>query len=582
MAVYPVIMCGGAGTRLWPASRPSRPKQFIRLLGAASPFQETVRRVVAIKDARPPVIVGAVAHQSWIELQLAELGVDGVLILEPTPRDSGPAMTAAATWIADTDPAGVAVVVASDHHIPDDAAFRRAIDTAVEGARDGWIVTLGVTPSGPATSYGYIEAGAAAGGVRKVAAFVEKPDAATARAYVASGRLWNSGNFIVQARTFMEELQRHAPEVKTAVRRALDEGRREGPALHLGSCFAETPRISIDYALMEKTDCAAVLPVHFDWSDVGAWDAVHDVSPHDADGNAFQGAAILEGARDCLVRAEGGMVVAAVGVSNLAIIAEPDAVLVCDLASSQQVKLVVERLKAERRPQIDVAAAPDLADLAPGYLRWLRCGVLPLWWALGADHERGGFHEQLDREGRPIASARHAGRQARVIAAYAAAAAQGWPGPWRQAAEHGLRWLREHHRRPDGLYRASVTVAGAPVEEAVQPEDQAWILLALAALQRAQPERDELAAEAESLLRHVTRTFGKPADAPHQDGAEDVAAEAERLRAALVRREADPAWRQDAARALASLEGRREPASADSLHPLVAAGIVLESVLGRP
>ena len=214
--VVPVILCGGAGTRLWPASRPSRPKQFLPLLGARSLFQDTVLRMGQLTGAAEAVVVTGQAHLEAIRRQLEEIGADAFVIVEPEGRDSAPAMAAAASWIAARHPGAIAVCVASDHHIPDVAAFCAAADIAVAAATGGAIVTFGVRPSHPSTAYGYLELGAplpSPDGVFKLSRFVEKPDAETAAAYVEAGYLWNSGNFVFSAEQLLEELDRFAPAV---------------------------------------------------------------------------------------------------------------------------------------------------------------------------------------------------------------------------------------------------------------------------------------------------------------------------------------------------------------------------------
>lgn len=353
MVLYPVIMCGGAGTRLWPASRPSRPKQFLALAGERSLFQETVARCAPLASGAGRLIVVAGAqHAGWIERQLDDLGVEATVLLEPEPRDSAPAMAAAAAWIAARDPEGVAAFVASDHFIPDHDAFRRAVREAAGAAGTGRIVTLGVRPRTPSSAYGYIKP--AGRGLSAVEAFVEKPDEATAEAYIGAGYLWNSGNFIVAARTLVAQLEQHHPEVLKAAAAALPDGE----ATTLKDVFRTAPKISIDYAVMEKTDAASVLEVDFDWSDLGAWDAIA------ATGAGSAGAQVVGDSENCLIRAPEGVVVAAVGVSNLAIIVEKDAVLVCDLSRAQDVKAVVETLKAVApgRLDFDVEAETDRAD----------------------------------------------------------------------------------------------------------------------------------------------------------------------------------------------------------------------------
>jgi mannose-1-phosphate guanylyltransferase/mannose-6-phosphate isomerase len=527
MQIYPVIMCGGSGTRLWPASRPGSPKQFIPLVGGYSTFQQAALRVNGVSDARAITVVGGVRHQAAISRQLREIGVSAQVLLEPQARDSAPAMAAAAAWIIGQDPDGVAVVVAADHHVPDAEAFQAAIAQAALGAEQGWIVTLGVRPTYPSPAYGYIKSGGSLGSVLAVEAFVEKPDEAVAARYLRAGYLWNSGNFVVRAATLIEALKAHAPGVAEAAQAAIETGVEVAPSvLTLGAPFAGAPKISIDYAVMEKTDRAAVLPVDFAWSDLGAWDAVRTAAPLDAAGNAVEGDVVLEGAENTLVRAAPGMVVAALGVRNLAIVAEPDAVLVCDLDHSQGVKRIVDRLAAASKPQVDRPASAgidgpaDLPAFAAAYDHWLSTQALPVWWALGADHARGGFEESLELDGRATGAPRHAKYQARQVFAYAVGGRLGWRGPWREAADQGLSYLDDRYRLPSGLYRPLVAADGTPLDDNPVLYDQAFVLLAMAAVHAVRPERGGLPSAALGLLEAIDRAFVHPAGGYREVGAQ--------------------------------------------------------------
>ncbi|ATQ43966.1 AGE family epimerase/isomerase [Caulobacter mirabilis] len=501
MRIYPVIMCGGAGSRLWPVSRPSRPKQFVSLDGQATIFQHTVERVAALAADRSLVVVSGARYEAILSRQLAEVGLEASMLLEPEPRDSGPAMAAAAAYVAETDPDGIIAVVASDHHVPDADAFRRAIAVAGQAAAEGWIVTLGVRPTGPATAYGYIRPGPASGEVLQVDQFVEKPDLNRALAFLDQGCLWNSGNFVARATTLLEEIARHAPGLAEAAGEALRSARRTGRSIRLGDAFLDAPRISIDYALMEKTDKAAVLPVAFSWSDLGAWDAIHAVGEHDDAGNVVSGNAILVDSHDCLIRNDGPLRVAGVGLHDLAIVAEPDALLICGLDSSQSVKLIVDRLTAAQARELDVPAELTLTAWRDRYEDWLKASALPLWWTLGADFDHGGFHEALDEHARPIQAGRRSRVQTRQAYVYAVAAAQGWSGPWRQAALHGLDFFLAHYAREDGRYAALVAPDGAVLDDTPVLYDQAFALLAMAAVSRIAPERTDIGDRAAALLK---------------------------------------------------------------------------------
>lgn len=505
LATYPVIMCGGSGTRLWPASRPSRPKQFIPLLGPLSSFQQTILRLAGAENAAQPVIVAGRIHAAAIREQLAALGVEATLLLEPEARDSAPAMAAAAAWVAAQDPDGVMVVCASDHHVPDAEAFRDAVNVAARSAAaDGLIVTLGVRPSAPSSAYGYIQPAQGETAVKPVAAFVEKPNEALARTYVEAGYLWNSGNFVVSAKTLLAELDNFAPAVSGAARVAVEEASPKGGGLLLGPGFSGATKISIDYAVMEKTTRAAVLPVAFEWSDLGAWDAIQAAAAGaegDAAGNAVCEGVIVQGASNCLVRNSGsGQLVALIGVSDLAVIVENDAILVCGLQAAQDVKGAVDQMKALRHGAVDIASAGDLRTLADRLTGWLMTQALPVWWSLGADHGGAGFVEAIGQDGAPLAIPRRGRLNGRQAYSFATAGRLGWAGPWRQAAVHGLEAARTRYKRPDGQFRTLVGVDGAVLDDAAFLYDQAFFLLGAASLQGATGGELNLEAEALALL----------------------------------------------------------------------------------
>ena len=468
MAIYPVILCGGAGTRLWPASRPARPKQFIDLISDLSLFQETVRRVAPLAEGGRIVVVAGRDHREYVEAQMSALGVEGDLILEPVGRDSAPAMAAAALWIEQIDSGGTAVFVASDHYIPDASAFREAVIEAVAAGEHGRIVTMGMAPSSPSSAYGYIQPESP--GLSRVRRFVEKPDRVEAGRYLAEGYLWNSGNFIVPVQTLLAELATFAPDVVAAVRASLPE-RRSG--VHaLGPAFASAPRISIDYAVMEKSKKVWVLPAAFEWSDLGAWDAVA------ATGQGGRGVWVGQASEGCLVRAAPGMVVATAGVANLAIIAEPDAVLVCDLGRAQDVKMLVEEL-ARRKVGMPNSNAVCLSALSDQLGRWLKLNALPLWATLGLDAD-GAFAEALDEEGAQVGDFRRARVQARQAYVYSLASNWGWGEGYAALVERGLARFDATNRRADGLYRTRVSRNGAVLDDTASLYDQAFILLATA------------------------------------------------------------------------------------------------------
>ena len=496
MAVIPVILCGGFGLRLWPTSRPDRPKQFAPLVGALSSFQMTVRRVAPLAEDGVAMVVTGAAHESQVSEQLAALGVTARIIIEPVARDSAAAMAAAA--LSCEDPQTILAFVAADHYVPDEIAFRGAIEAAALEARRGHIVTLGVKPDHPATAFGYIEPERPGGALGPVKRFVEKPDLESARRFVKEGYLWNSGNFVVSAATFLGELAKFAPDTLAAARAAVKGAKDAGGVMRLGPSFAKAPKVSVDYAVMEKTEISSVLPVTFAWSDLGTWDAVWANSPKDEQGNVSSPQTVLQGAVNVLVRADLGRRVAVVGVRDLAVVVEGDDVLVCGFAKSQDVKAAAIRITS--RPH---ATFGDLAEAAAWFERWLKTAALPLWWTVGADHESGGFHETLSLQGAPCRSPRRVRVQARQSVVYAAAGVLGWSGPWRQATWHGMDFLSSRYLRSDGMYRVKVTPDGVPADDRAYLYDQAFVLLALASLYEAEPNRSELALAATALRGRI-------------------------------------------------------------------------------
>jgi mannose-1-phosphate guanylyltransferase / mannose-6-phosphate isomerase len=356
--IYPVILSGGSGTRLWPMSRTLYPKQLLNLVGRESLLQQTVRRVADPQRFAPPLIVANEEHRFIIAEQLREAAIEAHdLLLEPVGRNTAPAACAAALALVETEPDAVMLVMPSDHAVGDPAGFLAAVDRAAMAARGGALVTFGVTPQRPETGYGYIRRGGrhpAIDGVFAVAEFVEKPDAAEARDYLASGEhFWNSGIFLFPARLYLDELERLRPAIVAACRKALAESGRDRDFIRLGKeAFAAGPSDSIDYAVMEHTGHAAVVPVAIGWSDVGSWDALWQMSGKDAAGNALEGNVIAEAARNCYLRSEAGLV-AAVGVEDLVVVATDDAVMVAPRERTQEVKGLVARLAREGRVEAE-------------------------------------------------------------------------------------------------------------------------------------------------------------------------------------------------------------------------------------
>lgn len=346
--ITPVILSGGSGTRLWPVSRAARPKQLQLIVGTDTMLQATAGRVADRERFSAPIVVANADHADEVEAQLAAVAAGpAALILEPTGRNTAPAIALAAL---EADPEALLLVLPSDHLIADEAAFAEAIMTAAPLAAEGWLVTFGIRPDRAETGYGYIRRGAEiAPGAFAAERFVEKPDRAAAEAYLADGGYdWNGGIFLFRADRYLEELARHAPDILESARTAFGGAQREGRRLYPDAeAFAAARAQSIDYAVMEPAEKIAVVPVAMGWSDVGSWDALYDLLPRDGAGNVTVGEVLAIDSANCLLRGDGPLV-AAVGVSDLIVVATGEAVLILPRGESQRVKEIVDALDEER------------------------------------------------------------------------------------------------------------------------------------------------------------------------------------------------------------------------------------------
>jgi len=344
--IVPLIMCGGSGTRLWPASREVRPKQFLPLFGARSTFQDTLTRVSDTGLFERPIVITNAAYRFMVVEQLAEIGIEADVLLEPMRRDSGPAIAAGAVFGQTRDKDAVVLALAADHVVQDTQAFVAACRQGLVAAEAGRIVTFGIKPERAATEYGYISPGdAISGEVRAVAKFVEKPDQATASEYIKAGYFWNSGNFMFRASVLIEEYRKFDTASVEAVTNAVTKAGRDLGFVTLDpDAFGAAKAISIDYAVMEKTAHAAVAPVACGWSDVGSWHAVWELSDKDAQGNAAQGRTVFEDSRNCNVATDKALV-ALEGVDDLVVIATEDAVLVSRQKDANGLKRLVAKLR---------------------------------------------------------------------------------------------------------------------------------------------------------------------------------------------------------------------------------------------
>jgi len=356
MKIYPVILSGGSGTRLWPLSRAVLPKQLLPLVGDKSMLQETVQRVAGRPEMMAPLVVCGNEHRFMVAEQLRDIGIKPLgILLESVGRNTAPAVAAAAHFLLNIDPEAIMLVLPADHVINDGPAFHAAIQRASKLVSDGALATFGIVPTAPETGYGYIHRGAAAAGSEgcfQVDRFVEKPDLETAQGFVASGAyFWNSGMFLFRAERYLSELAVHRPAIATATEAAMRLAYRDLDFCRLDEKeFAASPSDSIDYAVMEQTRHAIVVPADIGWSDVGSWSALWEVQQHDNNGNATRGDVYLDHVSNSLVRAE-SRIVAVVGLQDVVVVETADAVLVVHKDQVQRVKQVVDHLKINERTE---------------------------------------------------------------------------------------------------------------------------------------------------------------------------------------------------------------------------------------
>ncbi len=354
--IVPVILSGGVGTRLWPASRRSRPKQLLDLVDDRSLIRATLERILSIPSVEQPLIVANEDHADAIEDDLRDLvETDPVLILEPLGRNTAPAVAVAAHEILASQGDRLMIVLPSDHTIADEAMFTEAIAQGIQAGRDGHLVTFGITPSRVETGYGYIRVGdPISHSTARVSAFVEKPDAEAATSYIASGDyLWNSGMYLFLASRYLEELERHAPDIAENAARAHAAAIRTATRVALDAdAFRACRPDSIDYAVMEKTDTAAVVPTDPGWSDVGSWSSLWAIADKDDEGNVSTGPVELVDVNNSYIRA-GERLVAVIGMDDVVVIDTGDALLVASRDRAQDVKVIVDRLQAANRPELD-------------------------------------------------------------------------------------------------------------------------------------------------------------------------------------------------------------------------------------
>lgn len=510
MKIIPTILCGGSGTRLWPLSRTHAPKQLQALTNEKSLLANTVLRLELSKNCTDPVLICGRSYAEQIENQLMSVNAGlSAVITEPKGRDTAAAAAIAAHWgakiqAADPDEDYIVLLLPADHHISNIEGFHTAITAASEAALKGYISTIGITPNAPETGFGYINrASDKLPGLDSylVKRFVEKPDAGTAQTYLESGDfLWNAGMFAFRPDVFLKELQAFEPEIaeksSVAFHGALQIERTERvPRLDLmPSTFLEIPSLSVDYAVMERTDKASVLPAEFGWNDVGSWAAAHEIADTDENGNALVGDVVTIGTTNSFIKAYDKLI-AAVDVENMIIVDTKNAILICPRGSSQKVKSVHERLSQMNHPSAlhhGEGTYEHQKIVHEKACDWLFEKALPFWIEHGEDIENGGVYEALDLQGKPLPLLP---KRTRVLArqtyVFAHCHMLGQPGCL-EAMKAPLAFMLKHAHLGNGRYAHMLNPNGTRLDPHSDAYDHAFILLALAWAYKASGDPDLL------------------------------------------------------------------------------------------
>jgi mannose-1-phosphate guanylyltransferase/mannose-6-phosphate isomerase len=491
--ITPVVLCGGAGSRLWPMSRDSKPKQFHKLVNDKTLLTNTLERVDQKGEGLrylPTRIVGGVAFESLL-VEQGETGSAEVerYILEPLIRDTAAAIAAAIADLAESDPQRMVLVLPSDHQISDTRAFFEVIRTGAGAlAERGGIMTIGITPTRPETQYGYIERGEGDGPVYDVTRFREKPDLKTAKAFLQSGRFfWNGGIFMFRAGEMAAELAHQQPEVWIQAKRAVEKAVIDGKCCRLDAeAFAASPKISIDYAVMENAPTIGVVAASFDWNDLGSWNQLHDGSPLDDAGNARFGDVLTIDVKNSYLRSEDRLLTVA-GLENIIVVSQPDALLIVHRDKSHLVKDIAAQVKQSGEwPPLAVAHSGRPVPSPRVIRKWLFDTALPLWAGAGIDRRHGGVHEALNHDGSP---ADHGYKRLRVLArqiyCFAYARLLGWKGGPSDLLEHCFDTLVETGWHESGGWIHLWNPDGTVKDPQRDTYDQCFVLLALAWLWRA-------------------------------------------------------------------------------------------------
>ena len=484
------VMSGGVGSRLWPLSREDNPKQFHDLAGDGSMLVRTIRRLRAREAGDAPVsLIASERHAERVRDDLSGLDLGGgTAVFEPVGRNTAVAVAVAAVLTLEKGD-GLVLVVPSDHSISTDRQFWQTIEKGVPAAQAGQLVVFGVRPTHPETGYGYIEAGGE-GEVTAVRRFVEKPDLATAEAYLAAGTFyWNAGMFLFRASAMRAAFLKLQPEIWSQAEEACRKAAREVSGIYLhADVYQRVASISVDYAIMERTDGIAMVPAGFAWNDLGSWQSLLEVSPTDSDGNVVFGDVVAIDTENSYLRSQGRLL-SVIGMKDVAIVATVDATFVAPVSQSQNVKKIVERLEKSGRLETKFTPAQDrvIANGAwlPRVRHWLFEEALPLWSTVAIDERHGGYHEAIGFDRLPILKPKRVRTMARQIFAFSVAKSYGWDGPADRLIAHGVDFIATKARTSDGGWVRTLDVDGSVLDATEDAYDHACVLLALAHAHRA-------------------------------------------------------------------------------------------------
>ncbi|MER8556651.1 AGE family epimerase/isomerase [Mesorhizobium sp. M1217] len=482
------VMSGGVGSRLWPLSREDNPKQFHDLSGDGSMLAKTVRRLKARPDGELPIyLLASERHADRVLSDIGPLGLNGGRpIFEPVGRNTAAAVAIATLHtISEYGEDALVLVVPSDHQISTETQFWETVEAGMPAAESDSIVVLGIKPTHPETGYGYIEVAATGDGVAAVSHFVEKPNAETARKYVASGRFyWNAGIFLFRADTMRKAFLQFRPDIWDTAERAYKAARTDVLGIYLPQGFySAVPSTSIDYAVMEHARGIAMVTASFRWNDLGSWQSLLEASPTDRDGNVVMGDVVAMNCGNSYLRSQGRLLTV-IGMKHVAVVTTPDAVFVAPVSHSQNMKKVVEQLEKSGRLETKFTGSDDRVIISGSWRKrvehWLFNETLPLWSTAGVDDAYGGFHEALGFDARPLGKPKRMRTMARQIYAFAVAKERGWVGPADKLIDHGIEFIAKRGRTDRGGWVRTLNCDGSVADPTEDAYDHSCVLLALA------------------------------------------------------------------------------------------------------